>query len=106
MRALDQGNALASAQRSGARATAQTALLTRDRSPGKKAGISENAVRGYMPSYDWPVTTLQEAAAHWREWFDRGEFDEGAARGEEALKAPGADAPSLDRVRVLSGAHL
>lgn len=52
------------------------------------------------------MTTLQEAAAHWREWFDRGEFDEGAARVEEALKAPGADAPSVDRVRVLYGAHL
>src|SRR5437868_5942231 len=59
-----------------------------------------------MPSYDWPVTTLQEAAGHWREWFDRGEFDEGAARVHEALNAPGADAPSVDRVRLLYGAHL
>jgi tetratricopeptide (TPR) repeat protein len=52
------------------------------------------------------VTTLEEAAAHWREWFDRGEFDEGAARVEAALSAPGADSPSVDRVRVLYGAHL
>lgn len=52
------------------------------------------------------MTTLEEAAAHWREWFDRGEFDEGAARVEEALNAPGADTPSIDRVRVLYGAHL
>ncbi len=52
------------------------------------------------------MTTLQEAAAHWREWFDRGEFDEGAAAVHEALNAPGADAPSVDRVRVLYGAHL
>jgi tetratricopeptide (TPR) repeat protein len=56
--------------------------------------------------YDWSATTLEEAAAHWREWFDRGEFDEGAARVEEALNAPGAGAPSVDRVRVLYGAHL
>lgn len=52
------------------------------------------------------MTTLEEAAAHWREWFDRGDFDEGAAHVEEALSAPGADAPSIDRVRVLYGAHL
>jgi len=52
------------------------------------------------------VTTLQEAAAHWREWFDRGEFDEGAACVDQALNGPGADAPSVDRVRVLYGAHL
>ena len=58
------------------------------------------------PSYDRSVTTLPEAAEHWREWFDRGEFDEGAARVEGALNAPGADAPSVDRVRVLYGAHL
>ena len=31
------------------------------------------------------MTTLREAADHWREWFDRGELDEGAARIEEAL---------------------
>jgi tetratricopeptide (TPR) repeat protein len=60
----------------------------------------------FAPSYDRSVTTLQDAAAHWREWFDRGEFDEGAARVDEALNAPGADAPSVDRVRVLDGAHL
>lgn len=52
------------------------------------------------------MTTLREAAEHWREWFDRGELDEGAARIEEALDAPGADLPSIDRVRVLYGAHL
>jgi tetratricopeptide (TPR) repeat protein len=52
------------------------------------------------------VTELQEAAVHWREWFDRGEFDEGAARVRGALNAPGADSPSIDRVRVLYGAHL
>ena len=52
------------------------------------------------------MTTLQEAAAHWREWFDRGEFDEGAARVHQALNAPGADTPSVDRLRVLYGAHL
>src|SRR5690242_1770869 len=52
------------------------------------------------------MTTLHEAAEHWREWFNRGEFDEGAARIGEALDAPGADTPSVDRVRVLYGAHL
>ena len=57
-------------------------------------------------SYGVPVTTLEEAAAHWREWFDRGEFDEGAARVRDALNAPGAERPSVDRVRVLYAAHL
>lgn len=52
------------------------------------------------------MTTLRDAAEHWREWFDHGEFDEGAARVEEALDAPGADTPSIDRVRVLYAAHL
>ncbi|MGH7434751.1 MAG: tetratricopeptide repeat protein [Polyangiaceae bacterium] len=52
------------------------------------------------------MTTLEEAAAHWREWFDQGEFEEGSARVEEALNAPGAGAPSINRVRVLYGAHL
>ena len=52
------------------------------------------------------MTTLREAADGWRDWFSRGEFDEGAARLREALEAPGADAPSVDRVRVLYGAHL
>lgn len=52
------------------------------------------------------MTTLAETAANWREWFDRGEFDAGAARVEEALNGPGADAPSVERVRVLYGAHL
>lgn len=48
------------------------------------------------------MTTLGEAAEHWREWFNRGEFAEGAARVDEALNEPGADAPSIDRVRVRS----
>jgi len=52
------------------------------------------------------VTTLQEASAYWREWFDRGEFEEGLARVREALDASEADEPSVDRVRVLYGAHL
>jgi tetratricopeptide (TPR) repeat protein len=52
------------------------------------------------------VTTLHEAAEHWREWFSSGDFEGGAARISEALDAPGADAPSVDRVRVLYGAHL
>jgi tetratricopeptide (TPR) repeat protein len=52
------------------------------------------------------VTALREAAEHWREWFDRGEFEEGAARLDEALALDEADAPSVDRVRVLYGAHL
>ena len=52
------------------------------------------------------MTKLAEAAAHWREWFDGGEFDEGAARVREALEAPGADTPSVDRVRVLYAGHL
>jgi tetratricopeptide (TPR) repeat protein len=52
------------------------------------------------------VTTLEEAAAHWREWLDAGEFDEGSARVREALDASAADAPSLARVRVLYAAHL
>lgn len=52
------------------------------------------------------MTTLREAADHWREWFDRGELDEGAARIQEALNAPEADPASIDRVRVLYGAHL
>ncbi|HZS30815.1 MAG TPA: hypothetical protein VFA37_06120 [Gaiellaceae bacterium] len=50
------------------------------------------------------MTTLEEAAAHWREWFDRGEFENGAARVEEALAAD--DTRSIERVRVLDGAHL
>lgn len=52
------------------------------------------------------MTTLREAADHWREWFDRGELDEGAARIEKALNAPGAERASIDRVRVLYAAHL
>lgn len=52
------------------------------------------------------MTTLEEAAAHWREWFDRGEFDEGAARVKEALTTSEDRAPSVERVRVLYGAHL
>ena len=52
------------------------------------------------------MTTLHEVAEHWREWFNRGEFDEGAARIDAALNDRGADVPSIDRVRVLYGAHL
>src|SRR5690242_4398371 len=52
------------------------------------------------------VMTLAETAAHWREWFDAGDLDAGAVRVREALAAPGADAPSVDRVRVLYAAHL
>ena len=52
------------------------------------------------------MTTLREAAEHWREWFNQGELDEGAARLDEALNAPGANTPSVDRVRVLYGVHL
>jgi tetratricopeptide (TPR) repeat protein len=52
------------------------------------------------------MTTLQDAAAHWRDWFDRGEFEEGARRVDEALNAPGAQTPSVERIRVLYGAHL
>jgi tetratricopeptide (TPR) repeat protein len=52
------------------------------------------------------VVTLEETAAHWREWFEAGDFDEGARRVGEALAATRADAPSLERVRVLYAAHL
>jgi tetratricopeptide (TPR) repeat protein len=52
------------------------------------------------------VATLDEAAAHWREWFDRGEFEQGAARVRAALEATSANQPSVERVRVLCGAHL
>jgi tetratricopeptide (TPR) repeat protein len=52
------------------------------------------------------VTPLEEAAANWREWFNQGAFDEGAARVHQALDAPGAGAPSIDRIRVLYAAHL
>lgn len=52
------------------------------------------------------MTPLEEAAANWREWFNRGEFDDGAARVQQALDAPGADVPSIDRIRVLYAAHL
>jgi hypothetical protein len=52
------------------------------------------------------MVTLDEAAARWREWFDRGEFDTGAARLEEALRADEGEPPSIARVRVLYGAHL
>jgi tetratricopeptide (TPR) repeat protein len=50
------------------------------------------------------MPSLADAAAQWREWFDRGEFDEGAALVDEALA--GDDTRSVDRVRVLYGAHL
>lgn len=52
------------------------------------------------------MTGIRQAAEHWREWFNRGEFDEGAARIRKALDAPQTDAPGVDRVRVLYGAHL
>ena len=52
------------------------------------------------------MTALEEAAVHWRDWFDSGDLEGGAARVREALDAPGADAPSLARVGVLYGAHL
>jgi tetratricopeptide (TPR) repeat protein len=52
------------------------------------------------------VTPLEETAAHWREWFDAGDLDAGAARVRDALAAPGADEPSIARVRVLYAAHL
>jgi tetratricopeptide (TPR) repeat protein len=52
------------------------------------------------------MSMLREAAAHWREWFDRGEFAQGYARVREALELPAAGEPTVDRVRVLYGAHL
>ena len=51
------------------------------------------------------MTTLEEAAAHWREWLSRGELDQGMARLHDALEAPGADTPAVERVRVLYAAH-
>ena len=51
------------------------------------------------------MTTLGEAAAHWREWFDSGDFASGAARVREALES-GAEGQTADRVRVLYAAHL
>lgn len=52
------------------------------------------------------MTSLEEAAAQWREWFDRGELDAGAARVADALEVSGAQVPSVERVRVLYAAHL
>ena len=52
------------------------------------------------------MATMHQVAEHWREWFDRGDYDEGFARVEQALRAPGADMPSIDRARVLYAAHL
>jgi tetratricopeptide (TPR) repeat protein len=49
---------------------------------------------------------LETAAATWREWFARGEFDAGRAAMESALDAPGADAPTPVRVRVLYAAGM
>lgn len=49
---------------------------------------------------------LAEVALNWRDWLARGEIEEGAARVREALAAPGAEAPSLERVRVLYAAHI
>src|SRR5690349_18342450 len=51
------------------------------------------------------MTTLAEASAHWREWFSQADVTKGAARVHEALEAPGGDAPSVERVRVLYAAH-
>jgi len=52
------------------------------------------------------VTPLDEAAAHWREWLESGDYEGGARRVREALDTPGADAPTVERVRVLYAAHL
>jgi len=52
------------------------------------------------------MTTLDDAAAHWREWFDSGDLEGGAARVHEALAASADDPPSVARARVLYGAHL
>ncbi len=50
------------------------------------------------------MTTLEDAAAQWREWFERGEFEAGAVRVEQALASD--DTRSVDRVRALYCAHL
>ena len=47
---------------------------------------------------------LEAAAATWREWSARGEFEAGAAAMQAALDAPGAEAPTAARVRVLYAA--
>lgn len=52
------------------------------------------------------MTSLAEAASSWRDWLARGEIAEGAARVQEALDAPGAEAASVERVRVLYAAHI
>jgi tetratricopeptide (TPR) repeat protein len=52
------------------------------------------------------MTTLHEAAANWRRWFDAGDFELGLARVREALDASAGEEPSVERVRVLYGAHL
>lgn len=52
------------------------------------------------------MTSLAEAALNWRDWLARGEIEEGAARVQEALEAPGSDVPSAERVRVLYAAHI
>jgi tetratricopeptide (TPR) repeat protein len=49
---------------------------------------------------------LETAAATWREWSSRGEFEAGAEAMQRALDAPGADAPSVARVRVLYAAGI
>jgi len=51
-------------------------------------------------------TTLQEAAAHWREWLDAGDLADGMARVRAALDDSETDEPSVERVRVLYAAHL
>ena len=52
------------------------------------------------------MTTLEEAAAHWREWLGAGELDEGWARVQEALAEPAGGSPSVARARVLYAAHI
>ena len=50
------------------------------------------------------MTTLGEVAAHWREWFDSGDFEGGSARVRAALESN--PERTVERVRVLYGAHL
>lgn len=51
------------------------------------------------------MTTLAETAAHWRKWFDAGDFEDGAARVRDALDSS-SEEQTADRVRVLYAAHL
>ena len=52
------------------------------------------------------MPSLQETAAAWREWFDAGDLEGGAARVAEVLRATADDPPSVERARVLYAAHL